>query len=386
MRQKVTGILGIVLIFGLMLAVSTNSQAQEINTIGYGDTVQGTISPATPLAIYNFTGAVGDLVVVQVTGITLGMNPGVSLLAPSQEQLASNDDNPFEPNSTDARIDFRLPDNGVYTLLVGGSDGSQGDFALRLILREPTFDIPLSPGSTTRAALPQDAPPQTFSFNSNPLCPIFLTASAETPGFGFIITLRDFNGRTLAVINDLDSAVLEIPLGDSSYEVTLESLDPRVEGVVLLSLTGCDDLPTATPEVTNTPVPTLTATPRPFPTPTVCSVAATGANIRTGPGLNFDIVGVLRSGTLLQALGLSPDGIWYAVNFGGAQAWISSTVSVLLGPCGGLPVLPSPPTPTPSPSITPTFTFTPSLTPTFTPTTDVPTGPNNVADPAANMP
>jgi len=53
-----------------------------------------------------------------------------------------------------------------------------------------------------------------------------------------------------------------------------------------------------------------------------------GANIRSGAGLNFNVVGSIFDGDTLQADGLSPDREWVRVAFRDRPAWISRTVIV----------------------------------------------------------
>ena len=105
--------------------------------------------------------------------------------------------------------------------------------------------------------------------------------------------------------------------------------------------------PTQVP-VAPTAVPTTV--PQAAPTPSVCRVTSNrNVNIRTGPGTNYDIIGVLYAGSYLNVIGQNSSGTWYVIDYQGRRAWISGSVTTLEGPCAGLQVYTAPPTPTPRP-------------------------------------
>jgi hypothetical protein len=54
--------------------------------------------------------------------------------------------------------------------------------------------------------------------------------------------------------------------------------------------------------------------------------SAAGANVRSGPSQNFNVVGGLRDGEIVMADGLSEDGTWLRVAYRERPAWISMTV------------------------------------------------------------
>lgn len=58
----------------------------------------------------------------------------------------------------------------------------------------------------------------------------------------------------------------------------------------------------------------------------VAVTAAQGANIRSGPGTNFNVVGGVGANGTLQADGLSTDGAWLRVAYRDRPAWISRSV------------------------------------------------------------
>jgi hypothetical protein len=89
-----------------------------------------------------------------------------------------------------------------------------------------------------------------------------------------------------------------------------------------------------------TPTATATATtlaPTPSPTASPTAVARTllevgwrGANLRRGPGPQYDVVATLRAGALLEAVGVSPSGEWIQVRLPGkGWPWIDVRYAVL---------------------------------------------------------
>lgn len=144
---------------------------------------------------------------------------------------------------------------------------------------------------------------------------------------------------------------ISFPLFAEEAELTLEALAERIEEL----FAGQDDLtstvedlakrveeletrvaPTATPTITSTPIstPTVTTTPTVTPTPiptadpdSVIVVQVARGNVRSGPGTQHDIVGVVESGDILRGPIQESSG-WYQFCCidEGETAWISSTL------------------------------------------------------------
>jgi len=124
-------------------------------------------------------------------------------------------------------------------------------------------------------------------------------------------------------------------------------------------------VPTLPP--TDTPPPTFTLQPTPVPptaTPAISNVVAgaDGANVRTGPGINFSRVGYLDPGAQARVIGRY--GGWWQIDYGGSPGWVygeivtpanTESVSEVQPPPSPTPVpptatLPSPPTATSAPA------------------------------------
>ncbi len=100
-------------------------------------------------------------------------------------------------------------------------------------------------------------------------------------------------------------------------------------------LTGTTDI-TATTEITTSPdvtaVPELSSTPASTQGPALAIVASV-ANLRSGPGLEFDIVGTLEPPKLISVVGRDTTGEWFLINDG---TWI---FGVLLTEAPDVPVV-----------------------------------------------
>ena len=90
--------------------------------------------------------------------------------------------------------------------------------------------------------------------------------------------------------------------------------------------------------------------------PTATATSAVGANVRTGPGTQYPIIGVAPMGASGRVVGTSPDGGWWAIYIPGApnnQGWVSNSV-VQVENVENVPVIPAPPPPAATPAPTPT--------------------------------
>lgn len=122
-----------------------------------------------------------------------------------------------------------------------------------------------------------------------------------------------------------------------------------------------------------TSAPTVTGTPE---GPTV--LVPEQVNVRTGPGVRYDLIGVMIAGQRAPALGRSPGGDWIQISYPGVPgnvAWVYAPLVRLEG-TGFLQIVEPPPTPTPETTATidPTLAaqfnlldITPTRLPTFTP-------------------
>lgn len=103
-----------------------------------------------------------------------------------------------------------------------------------------------------------------------------------------------------------------------------------------------------------------TATLIPTNTPSVPQVrVTTGANIRSGPGTNFNPpIGSYAAGTVTNLLAVNPAGTWYKIQYFNGEGWISAGLVEVIGDISRVPTEVGPPTPIPA-TATPLPTNTP---------------------------
>lgn len=100
-----------------------------------------------------------------------------------------------------------------------------------------------------------------------------------------------------------------------------------------------------------------TATPLATSTPEGVYLVVTRAvqNVRSGPSLNYDIIGQLQEGDTASIVGATIDFAWVAIDFRGTLGWLSRGILDIQGDTVSVPILTPPPSPTPLPvTATPT--------------------------------
>jgi len=89
------------------------------------------------------------------------------------------------------------------------------------------------------------------------------------------------------------------------------------------------------------------------------------ANVRSGPGFNYPVIGGLPAGETSAAIGRDSSAQWYVISYSGAasgQGWVSILVSSYTGDTNSLPVIAAPPPPPPTNPPPPTDTPPPAAT------------------------
>lgn len=83
-------------------------------------------------------------------------------------------------------------------------------------------------------------------------------------------------------------------------------------------------------------------TPSLTPTATVCTLNATvpAANVRTGPSIDFDIVGTAPNSESYLVVGRTANNDWYQIQYSDQQqGWVGSSVSQVSGNCDSVPII-----------------------------------------------
>lgn len=101
------------------------------------------------------------------------------------------------------------------------------------------------------------------------------------------------------------------------------------------------DTPSITPSPTATATPTVTRT----PTPAADAVTASAANLRSGPGEDFELLGSYKQGTPLTLISRLASSEWVEASLpDGEQGWMHAGLLQINIPLESVPVNPNPPT------------------------------------------
>lgn len=103
-------------------------------------------------------------------------------------------------------------------------------------------------------------------------------------------------------------------------------------------------------------------TPTPTPDGVFLTIESQVQNVRTGPSLNYDVLGQLRQGETAPIIGATADFSWVVIDFRGEEGWLATYLLEVTGDRTQVPVFQAPPTPTPPPA---------TATPTAPPLPDI---------------
>ncbi len=146
-------------------------------------------------------------------------------------------------------------------------------------------------------------------------------------------------------------AVAEI--GDNSPAASEVTTSEGSE-TLLLTVTVAAEAPTAAAVVaTAMPEPTTTPAPQPMVR------AASGINVRTGPGVTYALAGAMNAGESAQIVSKNQAGDWWEITLAsGARGWVYGSLVETAGDVGAISVAldipPPPPTAVPAPTQPPT--------------------------------
>jgi len=182
----------------------------------------------------------------------------------------------------------------------------------------------------------------------NNLAPAFTWAGSQIPD-QYTIVGRFIHGdheaaRWVVDVTVQDGAVAIVdptPLPEESPEPTVEPTSEVVETETPVSATATPIPPTATP----------------IPGPGDADAASTDIlNVRSGPGVQYEIISTLAEGEQVTLLGRNDDASWlYIQKSDGLEGWVSADYLIINSTIdvAALPVKEAPPLPTPAPTPTP---------------------------------
>jgi PKD repeat protein len=244
-----------------------------------------------------------------------------------------------------------------------------------LLLEQPSHTLLPTPGGSTPTIRldPGTGPPGTTvrvqgeGWTPGSMILIYLMAPGETELPSYAVA--GFNADALGRFTT--GFVVPSGLGWESQGLAMVTAREATGGAaaqVFFNVIRAPHKPTATPKAvvvptTATPtqeIPPPTATPQPGP---ATATAVTDLNIRSGHGIAYPVLGVLRAGQSAQITGVSADGGWWQIQFSGAadgRGWVSAHYVTSQNsddvPVVQVPPLPATATPMPTPTPTPTST------------------------------
>ena len=225
-------------------------------SITYGSSVIGSLTAESPFVIYTFNANPGDLISLVLAGLAPEVVPESSLLGPDQRQLALTSNDPFSVGSQLARLDYRIMQGGIHSLIVNNANNTPGEFLLLLNGRPGGEATGIAVGSTQTANLPPNTAPGLFSFPASPDSPLTLSLSTSTAGFSFLARVYDPTGNLIAGLagEALRGVSLNVAPGSGQYVVEIGSLTPNVQGAIMVALTqGSASQPVTGPVTTEEP-------------------------------------------------------------------------------------------------------------------------------------
>ena len=245
--------LSCVLIFALFVGAFA-TQAQTVLTYGQG--VVGSVSAQAPIAFYSFQGQANDSVTIQVLGLTSGLKPAISLNSPTGQQLGTSNLDPTNVLADSARLTERLPQAGLYTIIVLSPTGVLGDYAIRLDGVATTQES--QPDTSGNSSGQVNTGASLFVYSMPALnVPQIATVSTDAAGVNFTVAVTAPTGQQIGLLsgNSQQPAITTLPAGTGTY--TLEvTISAQTQATINLNVAPLGEAP----PVTNDPVIPPTAT------------------------------------------------------------------------------------------------------------------------------
>ncbi len=222
------------------------------DTIGYGETVEGTLNDSPTGATYSFEGSAGDVVTITVD--STDFDTYLVLLDVDGAEIAFNDDSRGSLNSQ--ILAFELPADGTYTILVtsflnrANGDPVTGSFVLTLEA-EGAGPVVVDEGSiaygqTVEGEFDEDPDGAEYTFAGS--AGDIVTITLESDDFDTYLVLLDEDGNELAANDDsggtLNSQIADFELrADGTYTIVVTSFpnrarDEAITGAYTLTLEG----------------------------------------------------------------------------------------------------------------------------------------------------
>lgn len=280
---------------------------------------------------------------------------------------------------------YLIQQDGFYEIY----DASTGDEQPKLMLREagapPTGQVWVQnrTGKTESIVFKEDV------YEIQPTSVLEFPVSTGVPAILYVRSCLTIDNQSAcewapkSLAAGVYYAMIEADTPGSQSGSTLTTIDLRPvvgdPGEEESEATGSGEAPEASGATVTTAGPTI-----------VCTVVVPALNIRSGPGLQYDIIGKVRttdgsSGTV-NVTGRSEDNEWLTVDPAAAEnGWINNSPNFITctGDVMGLPVAEAPPPPTPQPTaVVQAPASTDASVPEATQTGEAPSGGEEAVTPA----
>ena len=166
------------------------------------------------------------------------------------------------------------------------------------------------------------------------------------------------NVSTSTVPSPTQSLVVESTTASTATDIPEPTLTPTAmpePTATPSAVPAPSDTPTVTPTPSPEPTATATLTPTVAATPTPAEATVIGlqtANLRSGPGTAYSVVGQIASGERFEIIGKNPDGSWWQIEQAdGNLAWVLASLVETEGPIETVAVAESIPTPPPQAAV-----------------------------------
>ncbi|MDX2140580.1 MAG: SH3 domain-containing protein [Chloroflexota bacterium] len=371
LRSRLFQLILLVALFLLSASVIA-AQGDTAVPLRLGENLPAELTAAAPVATFAFEVTAPQRVTVQVLALAQGMQPAFTIFDPSGIVVQSVS----TQTSTIIASDVTFANVGTYLIEVTSSSGILGGFVISLQAAEGLAPAqPIVLGQVINDAVDATSPERAYRFQTLPAEDVFLTVDAPPGSFsGPVITLQDgVTNEMLALASPRLAGVrYRLPFGNAEYVVVIShSGAPVVEAFQLCvgpasGPSSCApggagggevaQVPTAAPGITPT-----VFVPIAIPPTGPCAVtpASNGViNVRSAPTTSSAVIGRLQPNATASVLGRLPDSSWYLVNVSGLLGWVSGSVVVVGGQCGGVGIV----TPTAGPTATAPATATPTAT------------------------
>lgn len=343
------------LLLAMALSVAGGVGMAQGGVLNYGDTQMHQISAESPQALFSFNGNADEVVTVYALGWIESFQPTLTVLGPTGQLAFSNDD-ALTPMGNDARATVKLPAAGAYSILVGSTTGSAGEFTIALRLTTPGISTALSDAPVT-LTIPPGGDKQTYSISGSPEGTTSLQIASNTVDFGVAGYVSAPDGQILMAFDGaLPSVNITLPVNNTGmpYILVIHAADETQSGEVTIQAGGSGDSTSTTPDTSTSTTTDQTTDSQNQPPADQCAAVAGdgGLNVRSGPSTDYQVLTTIAPNGYLIVNGQNNG--WYSGPIsGGATGWVAGSVITLVGPCSNLAFVEAPAAPSQQPTTAP---------------------------------